>query len=262
LTDEVFGDAAHKFSGPIGLTDVNRTGWNSLFMVEQGAGFRLLLNSNGVFRPHGLTYPSNSDAAYSKILVGDLQNDRLDDIVVLGGDGSRLFRMGTNGLATDVTSSSGLSTLGAINGLLIDLDFTGKLDLVAVAGNSNEVQVLRQSGRTVGIGLQTMSFTNITGMSGVPATLRNVQAVVMEDWNRDNVMDVIASRSSHPTTLLARNQLSATLLFQEQRRSVRPACDHIHDIVTVPVLHDNRLHVAQRCRHPGHSRDIGKRHRL
>ena len=218
-TDEVFGDTAHKFSGPIGLTDVNRTGWNSLFMVEQGAGFRLLLNSNGVFRPHGLTYPSNSDATYSKILVGDLQNDRLDDIVVLGGDGSRLFRMGTNGLATDVSSSSGLSTLGAINGLLIDLDFTGKLDLVAVAGNSNEVQVLRQSGRTVGIGLQTMSFTNITGMSGVPATLRNVQAVVMEDWNRDNVMDVIANRTARPPLLLEK-QRGGKLVPREQNRWV------------------------------------------
>ncbi|MDP6735287.1 MAG: FG-GAP-like repeat-containing protein [Nitrospinaceae bacterium] len=218
-TEEVFGDAAQKFSGPIGLTDVNRTGWNSLFLVEQGAGFRLLLNSNGVFRPHGLTYPANPDAAYSKILVGDLQNDRLDDLVVLGGDGSRLFRMGTNGLATDVSSSSGLSTLGAINGLLIDLDFTGKLDLVAVAGNSNEVQVLRQSGRTVGIGLQTMSFTNITGMSGVPATLSNVQAVVMEDWNRDNVMDVIANRADRPPLLLEK-QRGGKLVPREQNRWV------------------------------------------
>ena len=214
-TQEVLGDAAQKFSGPIGLTDVNRTGWNSLFLVEQGAGFRLLLNSNGVFRPHGLTYPANSDAAYSKILGGDLQNDRLDDLVVLGGDGSRLFRMGTNGLATDVSSSSGLSTLSAINGLLIDLDFTGKLDLVTVAGNSNEVQVLRQSGRTVGIGVPTMSYTNITGMSGVPATLRNVQSVVMEDWNRDHVMDVIASRTDRPPLLLEK-QRGGKLIPREQ----------------------------------------------
>ena len=70
------------------------------------------------------------------------------------------------------------------------------------------------------------------------------------------------SRSSHPTTLLARNQLSATLLFQEQRRSVRPACDHIHDMVAVPILHDDRLHIAQRCGHPGSARDIGERYRL
>ena len=214
-TQEVLGDAAQKFSGPIGLVDANRTGWNSLFLVEDGIGLRLLWNSNGVFHPHGLTYPARSDADYSKILVGDLRNDRLDDIVVLGGKGSRLFRMGTNGLAMDVSSSSGLSTLGAINGMLIDLDFTGKLDLVAVTGKSNEVQVLRQSGHMAGIGLQTISFTNITSASGMPATLRNVQAVVMEDWNRDHVMDVIASRTDRPPLLLEK-QRGGKLVPREQ----------------------------------------------
>ena len=214
-TQEVLGDAAQKFSGPIGLIDANRTGWNSLFLVEEGIGLRLLWNSNGVFHPHGLTYPARSDADYSKILVGDLRNDRLDDIVVLGSKGSRLFRMGTNGLAMDVSSSSGLSTLSAINGMLIDLDFTGKLDLVAVTGKSNEVQVLRQSGHMAGIGLQTMSFTNITSASGMPAMLRNVQAVVMEDWNRDHVMDVIASRTDRPPLLLEK-QRGGKLVPHEQ----------------------------------------------
>ncbi len=214
-TQDVLGDTAQNFSGPIGLTDVNRTGWNSLFLIEQGVGFRLLLNSNGVFQPHGLAYPTKSAATYSKILVGDLQNDRLDDIVALGGDGSRLFRMGTNGLAADVSISSGLSNLGANNGLLIDLDFTGKLDLIAVTGKSNEMQVLRQSGHMVGIGLQTMSFTNITDTSGVPAMLSNVQSVAMEDWNRDNVMDVIVSRIDG-TPLLLEKQRGGKLVPRDQ----------------------------------------------
>ena len=99
--------------------------------------------------------------------------------------------------------------------MLIDLDFTGKLDLVAVTGKSNEVQVLRQSGHMAGIGLQTISFTNITSASGMPATLRNVQAVVMEDWNRDHVMDVIASRTDQPPLLLEK-QRGGKLVPREQ----------------------------------------------
>ena len=203
----VLGDVAQKFSGPIGLIDVNRTGWNSLFLVEQGIGFRLLWNSNGTFHPYGPSYPVPSTEDSSKILVGDLQNDRFEDIVVLGSKGSHLFKMGTNGLAMDVTPSSGLDSLGAIDGMLIDLDFTGKLDLIAVTGHSNGVQVLRQSA--------PLSFTNITSASGMPATLQNVRTVAMEDWNRDQVMDVIASQTDGPPLLLEK-QRGGKLVPREQ----------------------------------------------
>ena len=206
-TDEALGDAAQEFSGPIGLIDANRTGWNSLFLVEQGIGFRMLWNSNGTFRPYGPTYPAKSEADYAKVLVGDLQNDRFEDVIVLGSTGSHLFKMGTNGLAMDVTSSSGLHSLSAIDGMLIDLDFTGKLDLIAIAGNSNAVQVLRQS--------EPLSFTNISSTSGVPTTLHDAQAVTMADWNRDQVMDVISSRTDQPPLLLEK-QRGGKLVPREQ----------------------------------------------
>lgn len=206
-TEGMLGDAAQKFSGPIGLIDANRTGWTSLFLVEQGHGFRMLWNSNGTFHPYGLTYPATPDMDYSKILVGDLQNDRFEDIVVLGEKGSHLFKMGTNGLAMDVTASSGLNNLGAIDGMLIDLDFTGKLDLIAVAGSSNKLRVLRQSA--------PLSFTNVTGTSGIPDTLHQVRSVMMEDWNRDQVMDVIASRLDGPPVLFEK-QRGGKLVPREQ----------------------------------------------
>src|SRR6266513_1955084 len=131
-TKEAFGDGAQNFSGPIGVIDANHTGWNSLFVVEKGtvpgAGrtFRLLWNTNGTFHPYGAPYPAIPGATYSKMLVGDLQNDRFDDIVVLGDKGSHLFKFGTNGLATDVSTLSRLNTLSAIDGSLIDLDFMEK----------------------------------------------------------------------------------------------------------------------------------------
>ena len=55
--------------------------------------------------PRGAPYPAIPGAHYAKMLVGDLQNDRFDDIVVLGDKGSHLFKFGTNGLATDVSDA-------------------------------------------------------------------------------------------------------------------------------------------------------------
>src|SRR5436190_5063496 len=117
-TKEVFGDTAGHFSGPIGVIDPNHTGWNSLFVLEKGQGraappaFRLLWNSNGIFHPYAAPYPARPEANYFKMLVGDLENDRFEDIVVLGEPGSHLFKFGTNGLGTDIST---LSRLGGVN---------------------------------------------------------------------------------------------------------------------------------------------------
>ena len=197
-TREVLGEGAQKFSGPMALLDANHTGWSSLFVVEAGQGFRLLWNTHGTFRPAGATYPGIPEVKYSKMLVGDLQNDGFEDVVVLGDKGSQVFQFGTNGLATDVSALSRLNTLHARDGLLMDLDFTGKLDLIAVTGNSHEVRVYRQFG--------PLLFNEITSTSGVPASLHNAQAVMMEDWNLDGSMDVIASRAAGPPLLLEKQR--------------------------------------------------------
>ena len=206
-TGGVFGDGAQNFSGPLAIIDPNHSGRQSLFAVEKGQGFRLLWNSNGAFRVSGPSYSALQGATYSKMLVGDLQNDRFEDIIVIGERGSHLFKFATNGLATDVSAASKLSTLSAIDGTLMDLDFTGKLDLIAVTGNSNDVRVFRQFG--------PLLFNDITSTSGIPVSLRNAQAVMMEDWNRDQNMDVIVSRKSGPPLLLEK-QRGGRLVAREQ----------------------------------------------
>jgi len=132
------------------------------------------------------------------MLVGDLENDRFEDIIVLGDKGSHLFKFGTNGLVVDVSPRSRLGTLCAIDGTLMDLDFTGKLDLIAVTANTNDVRVYRQFG--------PLLFSDITGTSGIPASLNRAQAVQMEDWNRDEIMDVIVSRSEGPPLFLEKQR--------------------------------------------------------
>ena len=60
---------------------------------------------------------------------------------------------------------------------------------------------------------------------------------------------------------LAGNQRSAALFFQEQRRPLLPARDHIHILVPVPILHHYRLGVVKRGRYPGRAGDIGEKQR-
>lgn len=197
-TQEVLGESARTFSGPLGVIDPNHDGWNSLFVTERGQGFRLLWNSNGVFRASAKVGSVASPGAFSKVLVGDLQNDRFEDVVVLGAQGSQVFRFETNGVAVDVSAASGLSGLGASDGLLMDIDFTGKLDLVAVGTSTKAVQIWRQFG--------PLSFADITRTSGVPASIRNARRLAMTDWNRDEHMDVVASRQGEAPLLLEKQR--------------------------------------------------------
>ena len=191
---------AEKFSGPIGIIDVHRSGWNNLFVLETtgaGVSFRLLWNTNGTFQPDAASLPATS-RNYSKVLVGDLQNDRFEDIIVLGRQGSQLFKFGTNTSCVDVSEQSNLASLLATDGALIDLDFTGKLDLVAVTANTNDLRIYRQFG--------PLSFADVTSTSGIPSTLRNASSVEIENWNRDEHMDLIVSRTEGAPLLLEKER--------------------------------------------------------
>jgi hypothetical protein len=100
-----------------------------------------------------------------------------------------------------------MSALKARDGILIDLDFTGKLDLVVVAGETNDLRIARQAG--------PLNFKDVTGGSGIPESLHNFEVVMMEDWNRDGIMDIIASRKEGPPLLLEK-QRGGPLVSREQ----------------------------------------------
>ena len=206
-TKAVFGDAAEAFSGPIGLIDVERSGGTGLFLTETGVGFRLLKNVDGTLIRHGQPLVSPSASVPSQILVGDLQNDRHEDILVLGRAGSQLFTMAEMGVLTDHTEASGLARLRAARGLLIDLDFTGKLDLAVVTADSHEVRILSQS--------DPLTFAPVSGGSEGPAALQGVSDLAMEDWNRDHVMDLVVGRQEGRPLLLEK-QRGGELVPSEQ----------------------------------------------
>src|SRR5208337_2228131 len=99
------------------------------FVMEGEKGFRVLSNQNGRFKPLGELLPAKPGATYRRCLVGDLSNDRFEDVIVLGEQASQVIKFATNGQARDFTAFTGLKNLQARDGLLADLDFTGKLDL-------------------------------------------------------------------------------------------------------------------------------------
>ena len=61
-TESAFGSSAKNYRGPVGVMDINQRGKNDLFVCEGNNGFRLLLNSNGVFRFQGEHLPGIAGA--------------------------------------------------------------------------------------------------------------------------------------------------------------------------------------------------------
>lgn len=186
-----------SWQGPFGLLDVTHDNYFDLFVREGTNAFRILTNSNGVFRPMAPPMPSKANSSFHQILIGDLQNDRGEDIIALGVPHSQVFRVSTNGTVADATLFSRLGNVAAQDGVLVDLDFTGKLDLVAVTP-TNSLRVLRNLGN--------FAYKDFTATSGVSEAANTIKGVLLEDWNSDDLMDVIATSEGAPPILFIKQR--------------------------------------------------------
>ncbi len=180
VTAAVLGEGA-AYQGPAGIIDLFRDGRPCLFVADASGSLRLLTNGGGGFRAMGEPIAGGGAGRFARCLVADLNHDKVEDVLMLGPQGSRVFRLATNGLVRDVTRATGLTNLLATDGALVDLDFTGKLDLVAVGAGTGGVRVFRNLGNWY--------FTDRTATSGIPATLTGVRQVVVDDWNSDDLAD-------------------------------------------------------------------------
>ena len=202
-TSATLGANARNYHGPVGVIDFNHDGKNNLF-VGEGEGFRVLANQNSRFSAQGEQVPGVPGSKYFRCLVGDLQNDRYDDIVVVGDKGTKVFKCATNGAITDVSTMTRLNDVAGKDAALVDLDFTGKLDLCVVTP-TNTVELYRNLGN--------LYFRNQTATSGIPVSLQSAGQLVVEDWNNDDIMDLIVARRGQPPLLLNKirgGPLSAT----------------------------------------------------
>lgn len=195
-TTAAFGQPSSAYHGPLGVLDYNHDGRNSLFVME-GTGFRLLNNTNGQFAPLGDLFPGTNGANYRRCLVGDLNNDRFEDVVMLGEQASHVFRFATNGLFREVTSAAGLKNLRGRDGLLADLDFTGKLDLLVVLPGGQGLSTFRNLG--------SFYFQNKTN-SGLPALLPGTEQVAVDDWNDEDMAGAFVTRAAQPPLFFAKQR--------------------------------------------------------
>ncbi|MGA1238353.1 MAG: FG-GAP-like repeat-containing protein [Limisphaerales bacterium] len=182
---------------PFAFLDIHTDGHNSLFVTTPN-GFQLLLNDGTRFMPQGNPVPLNTNATYFNCLVADLQNDRYPDALMIGDQGIHAFRFATNGRITDVTTFSRLGKVPAKNGSLIDIDFTGKLDLLAINPTNASVQVMRNLG--------SMYFKDVTATSGIPSSIQSATSIAVEDWNNDDQLDVIIAQNDAPPALLLKER--------------------------------------------------------
>ncbi len=198
-TDATIGPDAARYSGPIAVIDIHHDGRNDLFVRDGLDRFRLLVQ-----QPDGKLHPGPNPVAvnptnhYHRALVGDLNRDRYEDILLLGDQGLHAFRLATNGLMTDATAFSNLRNQPAVDGLLVDVDFAGNLDLVLVSPGQRSLRLLRNLGN--------MYFTNATDVSGFTPDLDGALALVADDWNGDELNDFFIARPGQPPALLAKQR--------------------------------------------------------
>ena len=188
-TATAFSEPSH-YHGPMAVLDCNHDGHNSLFVMEGEKGFRVLGNQNGRFEPLNGLLPAKPGVTYRRCLVGDLDNDRFEDVIVLGEQASQAFKFATNGQARDFTAFTGLQNLKARDGLLADLDFTGKLDLLAVRPDGSGLVAYQNLGN--------FYFKDNTAESGLPAAFAGAEHVDVEDWNNVDVPGVFVTRAGKP----------------------------------------------------------------
>ena len=195
-TAAAFG--ARSFQAPFAVIDFAHDGRNNL-LAREGDGFRLLVNSNGTFTAQDKLLPGIPGANYHQALAGDLQNDQTEDVVVLSDKGSLVFKFTTNGVVTDATRAAGLGALTAIDGALIDFDYTGKLGLMALQPDGKGIRTFRNLSSPF-----AMYFTETGVTSGLPTSVSAARHLVVDDWNNDELLDVLVTRDGQSPSLYVR----------------------------------------------------------
>jgi Flp pilus assembly protein TadD len=204
-TASAFGEAAARYQGPLATLDVNRRGWNDLVVID-GGSLRLLWNSNGVFSPRAEPLPLPNVGIPRSMVAGDINNDRYEDLVVCGDNGIAVIRSATNGILSDATRISNLGTVTGPGGVLIDHDFTGKLGFAALTPKGG-VRLFR--------GFGNLAFRELPTTSGIPSQVTGATAIAIDDWNNDDLPDLLLTRAGTPPAVLF-NQRGSGLSLTNQ----------------------------------------------
>ncbi len=191
-TSETIGLLADAIQAPVTMLDANQDGQVDLLCRQEGVGWQWLAGNQGVFdAQQGGSFAWHKPV--SKVLVGDLQNDRRPDLVLLGREGSGMFSQDEEGVFQDQTSTGALSDLRSREGVLVDLDFMGRLDVVAIDADEGSLVGYRQT--------EPSAFEPLSRDQLPKASDKVWKEIHLEDWNRDQVMDLVVQPEMGKPTL-------------------------------------------------------------
>ena len=201
-TARALGPEAGRLRGPFGLFDLNRRGWNDVLLTDDQRSLRLLWNSNATFAARSEPLPSTV-GTIRDIVVGDLNNDRYDDAIIVGTEGSQLLKFATNGFITDGTALGGIRSVKGSGAAVGDIDITGKLALLAVT-SEGRLRAFTNYGTAI--------FRERKASPGDGFDVTGVTSVTIDDWNNDDLPDVLLTRRGERPWILSnqrRDGLSA-----------------------------------------------------
>jgi tetratricopeptide (TPR) repeat protein len=197
VTEATLAGLSGQAPAAVGVIDLKHDGRNSILAAGGEGGVRLLVNGGAAKFQQGAT--AGDAGVVRRVLVGDLDNDGVEDVILLGERGTRVFRVTAEGEFVDMTEASGLGAVAALDGLLSDLDFTGKLGLIT-AGEKG-VSIFRNRGKFV-----FEEGTQAFGLGDQPPA----SSVAVDDWNGDNSPDLFVAPQTGPVQLWL-NQHGGTL---------------------------------------------------
>lgn len=200
-TAEAFGASAADLRAPLALLDYARDGRRSLFAREKAGGFVVLDNHAGHFAALGRPLRAPAENTYHQSIVGDLDNDGVDDVIVLGEQASHVFKFTNQGRGRDATRAAGLEGLKATAGLLADLDFTGNLDLAITLTDGSGLGLYRNLGN--------FFFDAAWADSGLPRALAGASQLLTEDWTNEGRPGVFVARTGAAPAFFAKQRAGA-----------------------------------------------------
>jgi len=103
-TAAAFGANAQNYRAPVGIVDIDQRGKNDLFCAGWGRISVAHQLQRRLPRAGTETARASPEPNHTRCLVGDINNDRFEDVVEMSEAGVQIFKGATNGVFTDATA--------------------------------------------------------------------------------------------------------------------------------------------------------------